>query len=237
MSFDKSAFNYKISSDHKSGTDLDILKYIFENKKFDKTLDVATAAGHCAKIFNAKQYVVSDLSFNMLKETLTDWSSPSAVQNCAESLPFQNQTFDLVSCRIALHHFREAESFFKESFRVLKNKGFLVLIDSLVDIDDAFLNTIEFVRDPSHFRSYTFKEIVDMTSGYFRIEFMQLLYKKHNFGEWAERLNPSRKRLKKITQAFLALPENIKEELSLEVTDENILSYTDKKAVIILRKL
>ncbi|MEC9491711.1 class I SAM-dependent methyltransferase [Flexistipes sp.] len=237
MSFDDSAFNYKISTDHKTGTELEILNRLFENKKFAKTLDVATAAGHCARIFNAKQYVVSDLSFNMLKEALSDWPSPSAVQNCAEKLPFKTQTFDLVSCRIALHHFREAESFFKESSRVLKNKGFLVLIDSLVDIEDAYLNTIEFVRDPSHFRSYTFKEIVNMTSDYFRIEFLQLLYKKHNFDEWAKRLNPSRKRLEKISQSFLALPENIKQELSLEVAGENILSYTDKKAVIILRKL
>ncbi|TYB33540.1 MAG: class I SAM-dependent methyltransferase [Flexistipes sinusarabici] len=237
MSFDESAFNYKISSDHKTGTDLDILKRLFGNKKFDKTLDVAAAAGHCAKIFNAKQYVVSDLSFNMLKEALSDWPVPSAVKNCAETLPFKTQTFDLISCRIALHHFRDAEGFFKESSRALKNNGFLVLIDSLVDIEDAYLNTIEFIRDPSHFRSYTFKEIVNMTADYFRIDFMQLLYKKHNFDEWSKRLNPSRERLEKISQAFLALPENIKHELSLEIADENILSYTDKKAVIILRKL
>lgn len=237
MSFDESAFNYKTSSDHKAGTDLDILKRIFENKKFGKTLDVATAAGHCAKIFSANQYFVSDLSLNMLKEALSGWPAPSAVQNCAEAFPFKTQTFDLVSCRIALHHFKGAESFFKESFRVLKNRGFLVLIDSLVDIEDAYLNTIEFVRDPSHFRSYTFKEIVDMTSDFFRIEFSQLLYKKHNFGEWAKRLNPSERRLEKISQAFKELPEHIKQELSLEIVDENILSYTDKKAVIILRKL
>ncbi len=237
MSFDKSAFNYKISSDHKTGTDLDILKRLFENEKFDKILDVATAAGHCAKVFNAREYVISDLSFNMLKEALSDWPTPSAVQNLAEFLPFKAQTFDLVSCRIALHHFQDAERFFMESFRVLKNNGLLVLIDSIVDTEDAYLNTIEFIRDPSHFRSYTFKEIVDMTSNYFRIEFLQLLHKKHNFAEWAKRLSPSQKRLEKISQAFLALPENIKKELSLEVFEENILSYTDKKAVIILRKL
>jgi len=237
MSFDKSAFNYKISSDHKTGTDLDILKRIFENKRFDLILDVATAAGHCAKVFNAREYVISDLSFNMLKEALSNWSTPSAVQNHAELLPFKAQTFDLVSCRIALHHFQDAQRFFMESSRVLKNNGLLVLIDSIVDTEDAYLNTIEFIRDPSHFRSYTSKEIVDMTSSYFRIEFLQLLYKKHNFAEWAKRLNPSLKRLEKISQAFLALPENIKKELSLEIFEKNILSYTDKKAVIILRKL
>lgn len=237
MSFDEAAFNYRISSDHKIGADLDLLKRMFKNMQFEKILDVATAAGHCAKIFNAKNYFVSDLSLNMLKETLSSWSAPAAVQNYAEYLPFQDESLDLVSCRIALHHFRKAKSFFRETSRILKKQGYLVLIDSLVDTEDAYLNTAEYIRDPSHYRSYTLKEIVEMTSGYFRIEFSQLLYKKHDFNEWAKRLKPSKKRLDEIKESFKAFPGHIKEELSLEIDGENILSYTDKKVVIILRKL
>lgn len=237
MGFDNSAYNYFISSDHKSGADLDIIKEYFADMTFNKILDVASAAGHCGKSFRSEEYFFSDLSFNMLRQVKGNIENSNCVRNFAENLPFKDKSFDAVSCRIALHHFVNPDSFFRETRRILKEKGFLIFIDSVVDVDDAYLNAIEFIRDNTHIRSYTLGEIVEMTESLFRIEYLQNIYKKHHFKEWGMRLNPTDEEFKNIEKEFLNLPEDIRKELHLKVKDKEIVSYTDKKYVVIMRKL
>ncbi len=237
MNFDKSAYNYYISSDHKTGDDLNLLAEYFANKKFRAVLDIATAAGHCAKAFKSEKYYFSDISINMLNQVKHHFPYPLLMLNSAENIPVKNSAFDLVSCRIALHHFKHPHTFFQEAGRVLKQTGFLIVVDSVVDKDDAYLNTIEFIRDSSHIRSYTIKELVEMFAGKFRCEFQKIIYKKHDFDEWAKRLMPSEIRLNKIKNSFLNLPKHMKYELNLETNGDKILSYTDKKIILILRKL
>ncbi|MEM8678793.1 MAG: class I SAM-dependent methyltransferase, partial [Planctomycetota bacterium] len=68
-------------------------------------------------------------------------------------------SFDLVTCRVAPHHFSSPASFIQGVSRVLKPKGFLVLIDGTVPDDheeaEAWLHDIEKLRDPSHHRLLT----------------------------------------------------------------------------------
>jgi ubiquinone/menaquinone biosynthesis C-methylase UbiE len=44
-------------------------------------------------------------------------------QAAAESLPFDDAVFDLVTCRIAPHHFDDAARFVQEAARVTKSAG------------------------------------------------------------------------------------------------------------------
>ncbi|MGA1862155.1 class I SAM-dependent methyltransferase [Deferribacter thermophilus] len=237
MSFDEAAHNYLISSDHKEGFDLDYCKDFFRDFNFNFLLDIATGAGHFLKVFNVKNKIATDISFNMLKMVKSNDDNIFCVQNSYENLAFKNSFFDIVTCRIALHHFKKPSKFFEEVYRVLKNNGFFVLIDSIVDIEDAYLNVIEFIRDNTHFRSYTFKEIVEFINGKFRLLNYQLQFKKHDFKEWATRLNDDEDYFNKIKEAFLSLPENIKDALALEINQGEILSYTDKKGIFIFQKL
>ena len=53
----------------------------------------------------------------------------------AEALPFPDATFCLVTCRIAPHHFLDLAQFLRETTRVLKPGGHLVLVDTTVPDD------------------------------------------------------------------------------------------------------
>src|SRR5690606_39820909 len=61
----------------------------------------------------------------------------------AEDLPFADGSFDLVTCRIAPHHFADVQRAVHEVARVLRPGGLFLLIDSVAPEDpelDEFLN-------------------------------------------------------------------------------------------------
>ncbi len=74
----------------------------------------------------------------------------------AGDLPFPDTSFNLVTCRLAAHHFPDPERFVREAARVLIPGGIFALVDN-VSPDDADLalgyNRFEKLRDPSHGRA------------------------------------------------------------------------------------
>jgi SAM-dependent methyltransferase/glutathione S-transferase len=113
-------------------------------------LDVATGAGHTAVFLATKGFQVTacDISAGMLEQA-----------NAAEKLPYPDNSMGLITCRMASHHFSSPESFIRESARVLKTYGYLVLIDITVPDDHVeahdWMDTLERLRDPSHARFVT----------------------------------------------------------------------------------
>ncbi len=68
------------------------------------------------------------------------------VAAAAEDLPFGDECFDLITCRIAPHHFADIERSLYEVGRVLRPGGRYVVIDSVAPDDaalDDFINTLE----------------------------------------------------------------------------------------------
>src|SRR6187551_638265 len=49
----------------------------------------------------------------------------------AEDLPFPDMSFDLVTCRLAAHHFENTGAFAEEAFRVLMPNGVFALVDNV----------------------------------------------------------------------------------------------------------
>ncbi|ADD69491.1 Methyltransferase type 11 [Denitrovibrio acetiphilus DSM 12809] len=237
MGFDRSAENYLRSSDHAVGSDLEYFEKYFAGKKFQKALDIACAAGHFGASFPAELIYTADYSFNMLKTARDSFGFDMPVRTRGEFLPFLSDTFDLVGCRIAMHHFTNPCLFMNDVFRVLKTGGYFVLIDSVVGFEDAELNKIELIRDTTHRRSFKVEEVEGMALAEgFHLEDSDLFYKEHIFDEWARRPNPSEEQYRSTVQAFLDLPDKVKAELRLKADGKNIISYTDKKAVFIFRK-
>jgi ubiquinone/menaquinone biosynthesis C-methylase UbiE len=133
-----------------------------------KVLDVATGAGHTG-LFLASlgcDVILADIAPPMLDKAARlaeeRGVAVTTALHPAEQLPYPGDTFDLVTCRVAAHHFSSPEKFIAETARVLKPGGHLLLIDGSVADDQpeaqAWIHAVEKLRDPSHHRFLTPRE-------------------------------------------------------------------------------
>ncbi|MDX2226902.1 MAG: 5,6-dimethylbenzimidazole synthase [Verrucomicrobiae bacterium] len=128
-------------------------------------LDVATGGGHTGLLLAACGYRVTlaDLAPGMLARAAALAAERGLTvetrQHAAESLPYADGGFDLVTCRVAAHHFSSPEEFVRETCRVLRPGGHFLLIDGSVPDDEPeteeWLHQVEKWRDPSHHRFLT----------------------------------------------------------------------------------
>ncbi len=130
-----------------------------------RVLDVATGGGHAALFFADQGHTVTacDISGPMLtrlRMVATERGlAIETKQHPAEALPYDDGTFDLVTCRVAAHHFSSPGRFVREASRVLKVGGVFLLIDGSVADGEAeaelWMHRVEKFRDPSHSRFLT----------------------------------------------------------------------------------
>jgi ubiquinone/menaquinone biosynthesis C-methylase UbiE len=111
----------------------------------------------------------------------------------AEFLPFAGERYDLVTCRIAPHHFPDPASFVSEGARVLSPGGLLLVQDHVLPEAREvgwYVDAFERLRDPSHNRAYSEREWVAMyESAGLVVEHTEQLVKQHQFSAWVERQN------------------------------------------------
>lgn len=135
---------YRGAADQAEGEDLDLL--VSWAAGCVTALDVATGGGHTARALREAglQVTTLDPAPGMRADVLAR----------AEDIPFADASFDVVTCRIAPHHFEDVHAAVEEMARVAKR---LVLIeDTLFTSEDV--ERAERLRDPSHVRSYTEEE-------------------------------------------------------------------------------
>lgn len=125
-------------------------------------LDVATGGGHTALCIARKGWRVTagDVSPRMLENAaklLREDGFPLETRLFpAEDIPLADGSFELVTVRVAPHHFSSPAKFLGEAMRVLRPGGHLLLIDGTVPDNDPvteeWLHQVEKWRDPSHGR-------------------------------------------------------------------------------------
>lgn len=197
--FGQFAQGYVESKGHASGDDLEKLVEMAQPQTGWLTLDVATGGGHTALKFAplVGRVISSDLTPPMLNaaRSFIRQQGQSNVEFSAadaENLPFATGTFDLVTSRIAPHHFPDCFRFVQESARVLKPGGLLLIEDNSVPEDDRaarYVDAFERLRDPSHYRMYAEYEWRGMyLDAGLTVERVELIEKKGNdLVNWAER--------------------------------------------------
>jgi len=188
---------YVRSAGHAAGSDLERMVRLAAPAMTDVLLDLATGGGHVASVFapHVAMVIASDLTPEMLVHArlhLLELGLERIAYLVADSgaIPLRDDACDIVTCRIAPHHFPDPARFITESARVLRPEGRFVLVDSTVPEGDTgrFFNRFEKLRDPSHVKSLTMGEwealIVDAG---LTLTTAEPFRKRHDFDDWTTR--------------------------------------------------
>ena len=135
-----------------------------------RALDVAAGTCHLSRAVapRVRSVAAVDVTPAMLREARAEIADAQTgnlhlVQADAGRLPFPDQHFDLVMCRLAIHHFADPAVEVAEMARVARESGTLAIVD-LLSPDDGSLaeryNAFERMRDPSHTRALTARELL-----------------------------------------------------------------------------
>lgn len=196
--FSRLADGYVHSQTHASGDDLSRLLAIANPQPTWRMLDVATGGGHTALAFSphVASLYATDLSIQMLTAARAHLSS-KAISNVdyfaadAEGLAIAPGVFDLVTCRIAAHHFPDPERFALECAQALKPGGLMVVQDQLLPEDTTaatYIDSYERQRDPSHHQAYSASQWRKFyTRAGLMVEHVEELSKPLSFQAWVER--------------------------------------------------
>lgn len=158
--FGAHAQKYVSSSDHAQGESLErALAWLTWDPAW-RALDIATGGGHTALALASRVRTVaaSDLTPAMLRAARAHLAGQGAGNvdypaADAAGLPFADGAFQVVTCRLAAHHFPDQIGFARESARVLAPGGWFILIDNVTPPEGRAMrhvNAFEKLRDPSH---------------------------------------------------------------------------------------
>lgn len=217
--FGVSADDYATSDIHVKGESLAILLNLVKPQTEWHALDVATGAGHTAMLFapHVAHVIASDLTEPMLAKT-AQLAAESGLTNLetrladAEALPFDDNSFDLVTCRLAFHHFPNPHQALSEIARVLKPGGLFGLTDNITVPEKqaaGYYNAYEKVRDPSHHWVYPQVRLEAMLQkAGLKVEATSdVLTKEFEFHQWADRQNVSDANKEKLLDMMRSIPE------------------------------
>ena len=141
MSWSDRAQLYRDSEAHREGEDLDLVVEWSEGA--ETALDVATGGGHVARRLR-------EAGVNVVTVDSAPGMQPDVVSR-SEDIPFADESFDVVVCRVAAHHFDDVPKAMSEMARVSRDR--VIVVDNLF-LDDA-AEEADRVRDPSHVKNWS----------------------------------------------------------------------------------
>ena len=244
QTFAPNAEAYVTSESHAGGADLARLVELAAPQSTDHALDVSTGGGHTALALapHVGRMVASDLTPRMLAAARAHLTAQGAanvdyVIADAERLPFLDETFDLVTVRIAPHHYPDAARAAREMARVLKRGGRLVFIDNIAPDDpalDHLLNDWERRRDPSHIRSHTLAEWRDyIVQAGLRLTHEEVGRKAIAFAPWAARTQMPADAAAALEADMLAAPAEARAYFAITPAEDGRLASWTMEYVIV----
>ncbi|SFV37841.1 class I SAM-dependent methyltransferase [Hyphomicrobium facile] len=253
--FGPAAADYATSEVHAKGESLARIVELVAPQKTWVALDVATGAGHTAAVFapHVATVIASDITDEMLKEaaklaTARGLANMSTATASASALPFPNESFDLVCCRLAAHHFPDLEKFVAEVRRVLKKGGRFALVDnvapdqerlpgaSVSDIDETIrtYNAFEKLRDPSHGFAPPPEHWCDLLrAAGFEIVAHEQMEKELAFEPWVERMRCTPAVIADLKRILDSGPGHLRSFLKPRLDENGALHFTLQELLLV----
>lgn len=223
---------------------LDTVVRLAEVTDKDRVLDVATGTGFLAAAICrvCREVVATDITLSMLEEarirTEREVNARFALAD-VEHLPFAGDSFDLVTCRIALHHFPRPLAALSEMTRVCRPKGRVVIMDIVSSEDEAkseHHNRMERLRDVSHVKEYRRSELQEMMEGSgLAVAMVQLWPFTWSFDDWMLLGGPDAATAEEVRAMMLDSIEGDKSGLQVQLR-EGELRFTYTTAIVVARK-
>lgn len=218
--FGAAASDYVTSDIHAQGESLAALLELTAPQPTWQVLDVATGAGHTALLFAPKvaHVVALDLTEAMLTETQNlarrrGITNLETARGDAEAIPFATGKFDLVTCRLAFHHFPNPEIATAELVRVLKPGGLLGFTDNITVEEPAaadYYNAYEKLRDPSHYWVGSQQSLIHrFTKAGLEVTHSRKFTKEFEFQSWADRQHVAVNDKQTLLDMMQRLPEEL----------------------------
>ena len=241
--FGASAAAYVTSRLHAAGEDLDRLLAWGAARRADRVLDVATGGGHTALAFAgvARRVVAYDLTEPMLAAARGHVRARGAanvefVAGDAGDLPFRDESFDVVTCRTAAHHFADVPAAVRQIHRILRAGGSLLLQDILGHDDadaNAFILEVEKRRDPSHVRSYRATEWkAFLRAAGLTVMEDSVIWKLREWNEWTGRMRMTAEARRALDDFVRRAPERCRAAFQFQLTPDAIVSFNDRQVLI-----
>lgn len=174
---------------------------------------IAQINGECS-VFGL-DIAVRTLTSNREKASMMDLNNLKFIDYDGINFPFEDNSFDYVVTRYALHHFPDIEKTFVEIRRVLKTEGILFISDPTPNVIDniRFVDTFMQMKDDGHVKFYL------------KSEFMELA-DKHGFqiiDSFDSKIRFSSERTTKYLQIAGDIDEKIIESYDIEVKQGQVL--------------
>jgi ubiquinone/menaquinone biosynthesis C-methylase UbiE len=253
--FGRAAADYATSSVHAQGESLARIVELTAPQKTWEALDVATGAGHTAAIFAplVTSMTASDITDEMLLEA-AKLANARRIPNMltakasADALSFPDESFDLVCCRLAAHHFPSLEAFVREAHRVLKKGGRFAFVDNVApdserlpsasseEIETAIAdyNSFEKLRDPSHGFAPPAKVWIDLLKNNgFTIIAHEQMEKELDFASWVARMRCAPDVIAELDRILTAGPAPLRTFLKPRRDDKGELHFTLQEVLIV----
>jgi ubiquinone/menaquinone biosynthesis C-methylase UbiE len=214
--FGAHAAAYATSRVHAQGASLARLVELLQPRPEWQALDIATAAGHTA--FAIAPHVASVVAADITPEMMgvgQEQAAKRGITNVrfetadAEALPYADAAFDLVTCRIAPHHFPHVDRFIAEAHRVLRPGGWFAVVDNVVPEGEAgdYVNAFEKLRDPSHGRCWSVAEwLAGFAAAGFTVTNHETADKTMTFADWAARMGASPETIAELRRRLVDAP-------------------------------
>ncbi len=212
----------------------------------DHVLDVGTGPGYSAFVFARKAAHVSGVDW---RPELLDLAGSEAVRRrllnltlveaSPTTLPFPDDSFDLVASAGALHHFVSPQKAVAEIMRVCRPAGRIALEDVVTseqDVRARYHNRLERLRDRSHQRILRLSEVAAILGqiglGIRRIEVQESV---REFSEWVGVTRPPAGRSERIRHLLQRSVEQDLSGLNVQPEDDTFL-FTQQVAWVLAVK-